>query len=102
MLRRASGQGQCQTPDRPAHSAGAAPASLPARPCSRGVTEVVMLQQPQGNGSGKFNIHQIDMGGWVRVFTDEGAALPADLPVYLSRALADWFRQRLHLRMRCV
>jgi hypothetical protein len=55
-----------------------------------------------GNGSGKFNIHQEDMGGWVRVFTDKLAVLPDDLAIYLSQALSDWFRQRPHLRMRCV
>jgi hypothetical protein len=28
--------------------------------------------------------------------------LPEDLAVYLSQALTEWFRQRPHLRMRCV
>jgi hypothetical protein len=27
-----------------------------------------MRPLPQGNGSGKFEIFQTDMGGWVRVF----------------------------------
>lgn len=55
-----------------------------------------------GNGSGKFNLHQDDMGGWVRVFADKVASVPDDLPVFLSQALSEWFRQRPQLRMRCV
>ena len=54
-----------------------------------------------GNGSGKFEIGHQDMGGWVRVSAG-GHNLPHDLPVYLSQALSDWFRQRPHLHMRCV
>src|SRR5262245_6260407 len=55
-----------------------------------------------GNGSGKFNVHQQDMGGWVRVYPDAQATLPADLPVFLSHALTGWVRQRPPLRMRQV
>jgi len=55
-----------------------------------------------GNGSGKFNIHSDDMGGWVRVFADRLATVPDDFAVYLSQALSDWFRQRPQLHMRCV
>jgi hypothetical protein len=54
-----------------------------------------------GNGDSKFEIGQTDMGGWVRISAGRHN-LPDDLPVYLSRVLADWFRQRPHLRMRCV
>src|SRR5262245_15326715 len=61
-----------------------------------------MATHPPGNGSGKFNVHQRDMGGWVRVFTDPITAVPADLPVFLCHALTEWFRQRPHLRMRTV
>ena len=61
-----------------------------------------MKPKPHGNGSGKFNIHQEEMGGWVRVFTDQQATVPGDLAVYLSQTLSDWFRQRPELRMRCV
>ncbi len=60
------------------------------------------MKKPGGNGSSRFNIHQDDMGGWVRVFTDRGPSLPEDLPVYLSQALSEWFRQHANLRMRCV
>jgi hypothetical protein len=42
------------------------------------------------------------MGGWVRVFTDHGAAVPEDLAVFLSLALTEWFRQRPQLRIRAV
>ena len=61
-----------------------------------------MNPKPHGNGSGKFDIHQDDMGGWVRVFSEKVATVPDDLPVFLSQALSDWFRQRPDLRMRCV
>jgi hypothetical protein len=42
------------------------------------------------------------MGGWLRVSTEAGATLPDDLPVFLSHTLAEWFRQRPQLRLRCV
>ena len=59
--------------------------------------------KPQGgNGSGKFNVHSDDMGGWVRVHTDMKGTIPADLGLYLSLTLTEWFRQRPQLRMRCV
>jgi hypothetical protein len=61
-----------------------------------------MKDQPKGNGSGKFNIGQVDMGGWVRVFPDTRQHLPEDLPVFLSQTLTGWFRQRPQLHMRCV
>jgi hypothetical protein len=60
-----------------------------------------MKAKPGGNGSGKFEIGHHDMGGWVRVCAGR-QNLPDDLPVFLSQALSDWFRQRPHLRMRCV
>ena len=61
-----------------------------------------MKQKPGGgNGSGKFEIGHHDMGGWVRVCAGR-VSLPDDLPAYLSQALADWFRQRPHLHLRCV
>jgi hypothetical protein len=61
-----------------------------------------MAPHTPGNGSGKFSVHQRDMGGWVRVFTGPMATVPEDLAVYLSHALTEWFRQRPHLRMRTV
>jgi hypothetical protein len=60
-----------------------------------------MNPKPHGNGSGKIDIGQADMGGWVRVSPGK-QELPEDLAVYLSQALTEWFRQRPHLRMRCV
>jgi hypothetical protein len=60
-----------------------------------------MNPKPRSNGSGKVDVGQHDMGGWVRV--KAGAHdLPDDLAVYLSQALTEWFRHRPHLRMRCV
>ncbi len=61
-----------------------------------------MAKQTPGNGSGKFDVHQQGMGGWVRVFTDELASVPDDLAVYLAHALTEWYRQRPQLRMRNV
>lgn len=60
------------------------------------------MQQPHGNGSGKVEISQQDMGGWVRVFPGKMAGIPEDLHVYLSQTLTEWFRQHSHLRLRCV
>lgn len=61
------------------------------------------LTHRHGNGSGKFDIHTQDMGGWVRVFTDKlPAGIPDDLGVYLSQTLSEWFRQHAGLKMRCV
>jgi hypothetical protein len=60
------------------------------------------MKQQQGNGSGRFNIHCQDLGGWVRVYPDRTASLPDDFPVYLSHALTQWFRERPQLRMRQV
>jgi hypothetical protein len=56
----------------------------------------------EGNGSGKFSVHQQDMGGWVRVFTDSNIPVPSDLPVYLSQVLTTWFRQHPELRARTI
>ncbi len=60
-----------------------------------------MKPKPGGNGSGKFEIDQHDMGGWVRVCA-RGQNLPDDLPVFLSQALTDWFRKRPQFYLRCV
>jgi len=60
-----------------------------------------MKHKTGGNGSGKFELGQHDMGGWVRVCAGKGS-LPDDFPVFLSQALSDWFRQRPHLHLRCV
>src|SRR5437588_1782359 len=65
--------------------------------------EPPMRPSPQGNGSGKFEIGHIDMGGWVRVFpakSEESAG--QDLSVFLSQTLSEWVRQKPHLRMKCV
>jgi hypothetical protein len=61
-----------------------------------------MKPKSHGNGSGKFYIHQDDMGGWVRIFPDKLADVPDDLAVYLSQSLTEWFRQRPHLHLRCL
>ena len=60
-----------------------------------------MNPKPRGNGSGKVNSLQSDMGGWVRIHVGT-PDLPDEVGVYLSQTLADWFRQRPHLRMRSV
>ena len=43
-----------------------------------------------------------DLGGWVRIHTDELAAVPEDLAVYLSPTLAERFRQRPQLLLQSV
>jgi hypothetical protein len=50
------------------------------------------MKSSGGNGAGVYQITTMDMGGWVRVFSARGGLAPADLPVYLSQALSDWFR----------
>jgi hypothetical protein len=57
------------------------------------------MHKPTGNGSGKFEVHTQDMGGWVRVFGDQRHDLPPDLPVFLSHSLTAWLRQRPQLRL---
>ena len=52
------------------------------------------------NGSGRFNVHSVDMGGWVRVYAEPRDH--DDAGPFLSAALTDWFRNRPQLRMRCV
>jgi hypothetical protein len=56
-----------------------------------------------GNGSGKLDIGAHDMGGFVRVVTGPLLhAYPPDLGLFLAHRLAQWFRERPHLRLRCV
>ena len=54
-----------------------------------------------GNGSGRFEIDPLDMGGWLRVHPHT-ADVPEDLPVYLSQTVAAWFRARPHFHLRLV
>lgn len=61
-----------------------------------------MLHESQGNGSTKIEVHQQEMGGWVRIYMDPQAPRPPDLPIFLSHALTDYFRQRPHLTMRTI
>jgi hypothetical protein len=62
-----------------------------------------MNPRPQGNGSGKFEITQSDMGGWIRIFPAKAEdALREDLALYLSQTLTELFRQKPHLHMKCV
>ena len=49
-----------------------------------------MKKPPQGNGSGKFEIGQHDMGGWVRVIAGPDAAYVRDLAPLLAYRLAVW------------
>lgn len=62
-----------------------------------------MPPKPKGNGSGRFEITHTDMGGWVQVFpAKDEEADRKDLGVYLSQSLAEWFRKRPHLHLKCV
>jgi hypothetical protein len=47
-------------------------------------------------------VHQQDLGGWLRVFTDKQATVPANFPMFLSLSLTEWFRQRPHLSLQNV
>jgi hypothetical protein len=54
------------------------------------------------NGSSNFDISCSDMGGWVRAFAAKTGNLPTDFPVYLSVALAEWFREHPRFQLQCV
>ena len=56
----------------------------------------------EGNGSGGFEIHQEDKGGWLRVYPARMDNIPDDLPVFLSETLIDWFRERPQAAIRSV
>jgi len=56
----------------------------------------------EGNGSAKFEIHQEDRGGWLRVHTPLRDNVPDNLPVFLSETLIDWFRERPQAQLRSV
>jgi hypothetical protein len=47
-------------------------------------------------------VHQRDMGGWLRVFVDADSLSAAQLPIYLSYGVTQWFRARPHYRLHCV
>ena len=47
-------------------------------------------------------VHQMDMGGWLRVFADAQARDAVELPIYLSFGVTQWFRARPQFRLRCV
>lgn len=59
-----------------------------------------MKPQPKGNGSGQVQITLTDKGGWLVIYPAQLHSLPHELPIFLSRALEDWFRERPHLRLR--
>jgi hypothetical protein len=59
-----------------------------------------MKPKSGGNGSGKIDIGIQDMGGWVQVRLSRNYDLPEDIHVGLSAALAQWFRQNPHKRLR--
>jgi hypothetical protein len=62
-----------------------------------------MRPRPHGNGSGKFEIGQSDMGGWVRIYPAKAETSGREgLAIFLSQSLADWFRQRPQLHLKCV
>ena len=47
----------------------------------------------------RFEIVEVDMGGWVRVFLGRGEPT-GELGKFLSHGLTDWMRKRPHLRVR--
>jgi hypothetical protein len=59
-------------------------------------------KKPSGNGANAITLVSRDEGGWVRIFPERYHDLPEQLPLFLSSALADWFRQRPQLRLRTV
>jgi hypothetical protein len=61
-----------------------------------------MNKPPPGNGSGRFEIDTVEMGGWIRLYPHRLDNLPPDFGVFLSHTLSEWFRQRPHFHLRCV
>jgi hypothetical protein len=61
-----------------------------------------MLILPQDLLCQEVSIHFEERSGWVRIYTDAEFRGHPMLPVYLSGTLTQWFRDRPHLRMRCV
>jgi hypothetical protein len=57
-----------------------------------------MKHKSGGNGSGKVEIHQRDMGGFVRVWLDEKQEFTPQVPLYLSLSLTEWFRKHAQLQ----
>jgi len=78
------------------------PRISPPQPMRVSVRRGQAMKGPSGNGSGKFKIAQMDMGGWVRVFCEDMDHAPSDLPTYLSQALSDWFRAHANLSLQFV
>lgn len=60
------------------------------------------MDHPQDLLFQQVRIRQMEMGGWLRVFPDPELGRTADLPVYLSYAVTQWFRARPQYRLRCV
>ena len=60
------------------------------------------MQREFGNGSGKWNVHVEDKGGWLRVFSDTPAAAGDQLALALSDSLALWCRLRPQCRLRSI
>ncbi|MBY0232324.1 MAG: hypothetical protein K2W96_23855 [Gemmataceae bacterium] len=56
-----------------------------------------MSKHASSNGSGGIDVHQEDMGGWLRVYADAVHPAPESLHVWLSHALTEWFRLRPQL-----
>ncbi|HEY7309366.1 MAG TPA: hypothetical protein VH643_08425 [Gemmataceae bacterium] len=50
----------------------------------------------------RFQIHNMDLGGWIRFFTNSDSLGHPDLPFYLSYALMQWFRANPQYRLRFV
>jgi len=55
------------------------------------------MKGQQGNGSDRFVIGHLDMGGWVRIHAS--GTVPPELPVFLSHTLAEWLRQHPQFRL---
>lgn len=47
----------------------------------------------------QIQVHNVDLGGWLRFFTNPDFLDHPDLPFYLSYAVVQWFRARPHLRL---
>jgi len=53
------------------------------------------------NSKGRFEVNQMDMGGWVRVYLARGEPT-GELARFLSHSLTQWMRQFPDLRVRMI
>jgi hypothetical protein len=60
------------------------------------------MNMPQDAVFQRIQVHHVDVGGWLRFFTDADSTDHPDLAFYLSYAVTQWFRANPHYRLRFI